>query len=166
MVQLVRRDPVGRVDGVSPASGEVGEVQNFAYTGSTVTVSGTGVSDVHSFSLPAGIWLITCNYYLSLIFSAGASAGNSLTGAIELTDNSNNVLISGANSTEEPVSAQLFNFASHVALVYAVVISAQTTYKIRLRTSVANGSGSVFPDNTTLTSSIKNASVTRAVRIG
>lgn len=56
-LRLTRQEPNGRVDGVAPAAGEIGEIRT-APTGTTTDIKNVTASGVNML-LPAGVWDVT-----------------------------------------------------------------------------------------------------------
>lgn len=161
---------VGSVAGSAVASGDVGETQVFSYSGGTVdtTTFDTPV-DVHSVSIPAGVWMVFGNYTLLLNTDSSFAAGSIAGGAIYFTDASNNLQISSPAAFTNPVTSQVNRLYSTCTFFFPLALSSSTTYKVRIvcNQSSSNAFARIENHNVALTGGeTRNSAQLRILRIG
>lgn len=134
---------VGRVDGVAPSAGYVGQVISATITTTTSTVTGGTEVDCTDASLPltAGSWMIYSAANIGLINASGSS--RPIVGRVRVTDSSNTYV------TGTSFLMQQYIGAGHTHVVNATItsppinINASTTYKLRITCTDSSASGIV-----------------------
>lgn len=132
---------LGKTDGAAVGAGIVGQVINVSssITPTYISVTDSVYSDIGGASLPlsVGTWLV----YAGITFEIDGISGSTgwRTMSLRLTDSANNVIYTGYGHT---FNYQVLATGSAVSMVYPLVVTSPTTYKLRAASVTQTGNAS------------------------